>query len=79
MKPGTVVYIDNPSTLEVEAGRSQVQGHLQLHTEFEVRLDYETLLQNQTSPCMDQTGNIRKAGEAEVQGKGETVPQGKLV
>jgi hypothetical protein len=33
LEPGMLVYICNPSTWEAEAGRSGVQGQLELHKE----------------------------------------------
>lgn len=41
-KPGIVV---NPSTGEVEAGGSEVQGHPLLHSKFKVGLDSKTTKQ----------------------------------
>jgi hypothetical protein len=35
-----VVDTCNPSTQKAEAGESQVQGQLELHSEFEARLGY---------------------------------------
>lgn len=39
-KLGMVARACDPSTREVEAGRSEVQGHPQLHSEFEANLDH---------------------------------------
>lgn len=38
-----LVHACNPSTLEVEAGGPEVQGHLRLHSEFESNLGYRRI------------------------------------
>lgn len=38
-KLGELVHVYSPSTWEVKAGRSEVQGH-QIHNEFWASLDY---------------------------------------
>ena len=37
---GMLIYACNPSTLETEAGRLEVQGHLLLPAEFKASLGY---------------------------------------
>jgi hypothetical protein len=44
-KPDMVVHNYNPSTWEVEAGRSGVQGQSQLCTEYEASLGLQEILQ----------------------------------
>lgn len=39
-KGGTVVQACNPSIWALEAEGSEVQGHLQIQSEFEANLDY---------------------------------------
>lgn len=39
-KPSVAVHTCNPSMWKVEAAGSEVLGYPQLHTEFEVSLDY---------------------------------------
>ena len=39
IKPG-VAHTCNQNAPEMEVGMSEVQGHLQLHNEYEVNLDY---------------------------------------
>lgn len=40
---GTVAHTCNPSTYDVEAGGSRVQGHPQLHRQVEIILAYTRL------------------------------------
>lgn len=35
-KPDVMGHVSNPITVEVEAGRSEIQGHLCLHSGLEV-------------------------------------------
>jgi hypothetical protein len=42
-----VAYASNPSTWEVEAGGSGVQGHPQQYSELTSRLGYETVSNKQ--------------------------------
>lgn len=43
-EPSIVAQVCNPSTWEVEAGRSGVQGYLQLHREFKASLNLKILV-----------------------------------
>ena len=37
-KPGVMVYVCNPSILELEKGEPEVHNHPQLHTKFKANL-----------------------------------------
>lgn len=42
-KPDVMGHVSNPITVEVEAGRSEIQGHLCLHSGLEVLGDICTM------------------------------------
>lgn len=51
LKPDMLLYASNPSTQEVEAGGSEVQGHLQGHSKLDINRGLcETLVWKQNKP-----------------------------
>lgn len=51
---GVVAYACSPSTWEVEAGMSEVQGHPQQHAKFETSLSYMRPCPKRKQKCIVQ-------------------------